>query len=98
MMIMVEYEDLKKKFFLTDNFRESLFKKAYEKVGSLIQLGRKMGYTGPSPNWYVRRMWRGEQAITFRRLKILSEIAGMSMDEILRHSTEVHKRKRARIT
>jgi len=91
---MEESEERKKKFLLEDEFRNSLFEKAYKEMGSLRQLGRKMGYGGPSPNWYVRRMWYGEQAITLHRLKVLSEITSIPMSQILLHAKEIESSER----
>jgi len=88
---MTKENDRKKKFSLETSFRDLLFTKAYDKSGSLTQLGRKLGYTGPSPNWYVNRMWRGEQSITLLQLKVLSEITGISLNEILQHATQIEK-------
>lgn len=85
---MIRINDSRKRFFLENDFRNSLFKKAYEEVGSLRRLGKRMGYTGVSPNYYVNRMWRGEQAITLSRLKVLSEITHIPLNEILRHAKE----------
>jgi hypothetical protein len=76
------------KFLLEDMFREKLFEIACKKEGSLRQLGRKLGYTGPAPNYYVNRMKRGEQLINLRQLKILSEITNIDFSEILKHVKE----------
>jgi len=81
-----------------DEFRDMLFKKAYENVGSRVQLGRKLGYTGPAPNYYVNRMWRGEQPMTLHRLEVLSEMTGIPMAEILNHSVPVSIRRKRRTT
>ncbi|MEM2507454.1 MAG: hypothetical protein QXF61_10485 [Nitrososphaeria archaeon] len=75
--------ELKKKFHLKEEFRNMLFQKALQKEGSLRQLGRKMGYTGSAPNYYVNRMWRGEQAIRIDQLRILAKITGIPLSRIL---------------
>jgi len=80
-----------KKFLIEDEFRQKLFEMAYEKEGSLRQLGRKLGYTGSAPNYYVKRMWCGKQLISLEQLKILSEITNISLKEILEH-TEIKKK------
>lgn len=86
---MIKISVSNEKFFLENEFRNLLFRKAYERAGSLRQLGRKMGYSGPSPNYYVNRMWRGEQAITLSQLKVLSEIAHIPLDVVLQHAKKV---------
>ena len=85
---MIREIEAKKRFCLEDEFRDRLFKKAYKNAGSLGQLGKKLGYTGPSPNYYVNRMWRGEQPITRHRLEILSKMTRIPMTEILQHSMQ----------
>ena len=95
---MIREIEAKKRFHLEDEFRDRLFKKAYENAGSLRQLGKKLGYTGPSPNYYVNRMWRGEQPITWHRLKILSKMTRIPMTEILHHSKRVSNVRKKRTT
>jgi hypothetical protein len=91
---MIRELEAKKKFYLEEEFRNVLFKKALEKEGSLRQLGRKMGYSGPSPNYYINRMWRGEQAIKMDQLKILSTITGISLSTILKNSRKCKNLRR----
>ncbi len=90
---MIKEFEAKKRFYLEEEFRNVLFKKALEKEGSLRQIGKKMGYSGPSPNYYINRMWRGEQSITLFQLKVLSEITGVSLEKILQHASQIEKPK-----
>jgi len=90
-MVAREFQKRSQKFFVEDEFREKLFEMAYKKEGSLRRLGRKLGYTGSAPNYYVNRMWCGKQLISLEQLKILSEITNISLKEILDH-TEIKKK------
>jgi DNA-binding Xre family transcriptional regulator len=68
--------------FLNDSFRAALIKEAIEKAGSMRQLGRIMGYTGPSPNWSIKRIAEGKQGIPLSKLERLCTFMGISLKDI----------------
>jgi len=41
-----------------------------------------MGYTGPSPNWHIKRIAEGKQGIPLGRLERLCTFMGISLKDI----------------
>jgi hypothetical protein len=62
------------RYFLKEEFREKIFKKAVDKEGSEAYLGRKLGYTR-NAGYRFRELRRGEKSTDKRQLKVLADIA-----------------------
>jgi hypothetical protein len=77
------------RIFLNDTFRVTFIKEAIEKAGSMRQLGRIMGYTGPSPNWSIKQIVEGKQGIPIRKLERLCIFMGISPKEIEKEISDV---------
>ena len=84
----VSLEDNFRNVYLEDDFREMLFEKAIKETGSMYRLGRSLGYICDSPNWSIKLMKKGKQAIKMYRVKKLSEITGIPLREILKHEKQ----------
>jgi len=86
-----------RRFDLEPRFREELISRASVREGGDSWLGRKLGYS-INFGFRVRQLKRGEVRPTYAQLKTLSEITGINLDEILRHTRKQglkHERKRS---
>lgn len=73
--------------YLDKEFRNKLFSKAYKNCGeSLSSLAVEMGYArARGRNGYVRDMWMGKVPVSRPKLQRLAELAGMTLEEVLKH-------------
>ena len=79
-----ELYDFPKTIYLNQDFRNSIFCRAYEKVGkSLAAIGRAMGYRPRRGlNGTARDMWLGKSGIPRHRIKALARVANVSLDSV----------------
>lgn len=76
--------DLPRTIYLTKDFRDLLFCKAYREAGSLAAIGRKMGYPARRGlNGVSRDMWLGKIGIPRHRIQALANLAGMNMEDVI---------------
>ena len=62
---------------------------AIEKAGSMRQLGRIMGYSGPSPNWSIKQIRAGKQGIPYFRVLKLADFLNVHPNDILRNTAKI---------
>ena len=75
--------------FLRGSYVRKLIDSAIEKAGSMRHLGRIMGYSGPSPNWSIKRIKAGKQGIPYFRLIKLADFLNVHPNDILRNTAKM---------
>ena len=78
--------------WLSSAFRVQLIKMGIEQVGSVNELGRRMGYRSRvHPGWGVVQIMQGKQAFPVSRLKLLAEYLEYPMEDILQYVTQPNR-------